>query len=171
MTRNQPDRQDGDRRLLAELGAAFARAEQPPTHVVIAAKAAFSMRALDAELAILSWDSEIDTAPAAVRGPVASSEYRSLAFDLVGSDAGSPDAALSIEVEVGPAALGRPLAGQLVPPQVADVLVVPEGGGPIRMPADQVGRFGADALPAGLFRLRVERPGRPPVVTSWVRLD
>jgi hypothetical protein len=159
-----PERTRGedDLRLLGELRDAFSRAEPPPRSVVAAAKAAYALRALDAELALLIWDSEVDAPLATVRGPVGVDDPRSMTFEVD---------ALAVEVEVGPVASGRPMLGQLVPPEGARVLLVRSDGEPGVLQADELGRFAVDALPPGPLRLRVERPGRAPVVTSWVLVD
>ena len=163
MTENDPgpDGED-DVHLLAELRAAFRREEPPPPYVIATAKAAFGLRDLDAELALLTWDSEVDAPLAAVRGPMDGDGPRALTFEREG---------LVVEIEVGPAAGGRTLVGQLVPPQPARVRVVTVGGEAMDLDVDELGRFARDHLPAGPVRLRVERPDAAAVVTAWVRLD
>ena len=154
---------EDDMRLLGELRDAFDRTEAPPLFVVEAGKAVFGLRDLDAELAWLTWDSEIDAAAQLVRGAAVLDPARSMTFEL--DD-------FSVEIEIGPAEQGRPLTGQLIPPRSAQVELEQSGGpgGPIHLDADDLGRFGRASIPAGLVRLRVLREGFRPVVTSWVRI-
>jgi hypothetical protein len=163
MTENDhgPESED-DVRLLAELRAAFRRVETPPPYVIATAKAAYGLRDLDAELALLTWDSDVDSPLAAVRGPMDLAGPRALTFEREG---------LVVEIEIGPAATGRSLVGQLVPPQTARVRVVTAAGESIDLDVDELGRFARDHLPVGPLRLRVERPDAAAVVTAWVRLD
>lgn len=159
-----------DEQLLAELRDLFARAEPVPGWVVETAAASFDLRRLDAELALLTWDSEVDAPAVAVRGPAdPMDEPRALSFE-------TDD--LGLEVEIAPPAQGRRLVGQLVPPGPATIEVQqvqppasPARAGGVSVEADVHGRFSVVSLEAGLTRLRCLRPGRAPVVTDWVRLD
>lgn len=171
MTENElPDEQ-----LLAELRDLFSRTEPVPGWVVETAKASFDLRQLDVELALLTWDSDVDAPAVAVRGPadVLDAGPRALSFETED---------LSLEVEIAPPDDGRALLGQLVPPGPATIEVqqVPLGEVPavpgqrhrtLSVEADVHGRFSVAALDPGLTRLRCLRPGRQPVATDWVRLD
>lgn len=150
----------GDEALLEELRAAAHRFDPPPPAVLEAARASLTWRTIDAELAALEFDSAVDQAAAAVRsgeGP------RLLTFSAPG---------LNIEVEVSPLGPRRQLVGQLVPAQAARI-DVRHAGGVTTVQADQLGRFGVDAVSAGPVSLRCHLatvPPSPPVVTEWIPL-
>jgi len=149
-----------DEDLLRELRAAARRFDPPPESVLDAARASFTWRTIDAELAALEFDSAVDQAATAVRsgeGP------RLLTFAAPG---------LSIEVEVSPVGSRRQLVGQLVPAQPARI-DVRHAGGVTTVRADQLGRFDAAAISAGPVSLRCrlgDAPSSPPVVTEWIPL-
>jgi hypothetical protein len=150
----------GDEALLEELRDAAHRFDPPPPAVLEAARASLTWRTIDAELAALEFDSAVDQAAAAVRsgeGP------RLLTFSAPG---------LNIEVEVSPLGPRRQLVGQLVPAQAARI-DVRHAGGVTTVQADQLGRFGVDAVSAGPVSLRCHLatvPPSPPVVTEWIPL-
>jgi hypothetical protein len=150
----------GDEALLEELRGAAHRFDPPPPAVLEAARASLTWRTIDAELAALEFDSAVDQAAAAVRsgeGP------RLLTFSAPG---------LNIEVEVSPLGPRRQLVGQLVPAQAARI-DVRHAGGVTTVQADQLGRFGVDAISAGPVSLRCHLatvPPSPPVVTEWIPL-
>jgi hypothetical protein len=149
-----------DEALLEELRAAARRFDPPPPPVLEAARASLTWRTVDAELAALRFDSVVDQALAAVRsaeGP------RLLTFAAPGLD---------IEVEVSPIGPRRQLVGQLVPAQAARI-DVRHAGGVTTVQADQLGRFGVEAVSAGPVSLRCHlatEPPTPPVVTEWISL-
>jgi hypothetical protein len=149
-----------DQALLEELRGAARRFDPPPPAVLEAARASLTWRTIDAELAVLEFDSAVDQAAAAVRsgeGP------RLLTFSAPG---------LNIEVEVSPLGPRRQLVGQLVPAQAARI-DVRHAGGVTTVQADQLGRFGVDAVSAGPVSLRCHLatvPPSPPVVTEWIPL-
>jgi hypothetical protein len=149
-----------DEELLQELRAAARRFDPPPDSVMEAARASLTWRTIDAELAALEFDSVVDLATAAVRG---GEGPRLLTFAAPG---------LSIEVEVSPIGSRRQLVGQLVPAQPARI-DVRHAGGVTTVRADQLGRFGADAISAGPVSLRChlgDTPSSLPVVTEWIPL-
>jgi len=149
-----------DEGLLQELRAAVRRFDPPPDGVLEAARASLAWRTIDAELAALEFDSAVDLAATAVRS---SEGPRLLTFAAPG---------LNIEVEVSPIGPRRQLVGQLVPAQAARI-DVRHAGGVTTVRADQLGRFGADAISAGPVSLRChlgDAPSSPPVVTEWIPL-
>src|SRR4051812_43068987 len=125
-----------------ELRALMARLDPVPPGVGEAAKAAFTWRTVDDELAELMRDSAEDAL--AVRsggGP------RTLSYE-------SPSLAVELEVT----ALGdrtRRVAGQLLPPAPAAVAVERGDGTRVATETDELGRFTFEVLPAGPARLRV----------------
>lgn len=164
-----------DATLLAQLQEALRREEAAPAAVVEAGKAVFALRDLDAELALLVWDSELHEAAVTVRGAPAPDQARAMTFEHPG---------LTVELEAEPDAAGTvTLLGQLVPadgdaPDDAEALVDPalavllerDDADPLRLDVDDLGRFLAEHVPKGRARLRIRRPARPDVVTGWFTL-
>lgn len=141
---------DGD--LLGWLSAA-AQEDPPPPLVVDSAKAMFGLRALDAALAELVQDS-LEIA-GAVRG---SSPVRLLAFQT---------AQVNVDVEVTPAGDRRRLIGQVAPD--AGYLAIDTPTTTNTTEVDELGRFIADDVPAGLVRMRFQT-ATGPVATAWTRI-
>ncbi|GEA89098.1 hypothetical protein [Cellulomonas cellasea] len=147
----QPRWTDDDE-LLADLRAALGRATPASARELEGARAAFTWRTVDAELATLSYDSLLDDR-VLVRG--AATAPRSLVFD-------APD--LTVELEV----TGERLVGQLVPPGPGDVVLQTADGRESPVPADDAGCFSVAAPPGTRIRLRCTTPSAT-VVTDWVR--
>ncbi|MGY1650320.1 hypothetical protein [Geodermatophilus sp. SYSU D01119] len=143
---------DGDDDLLDELRAAVRGAGTPTAAMTEAARAAFSWRTVDAELAALTSDSLVDE-PAGVRG--SPTGPRDLVFE--GRTA-------SVEV----ARDEDCLVGQLVPAGPGRVSLLHPGGEVDRTEADELGRFRFDRTVTGPARLRCSTPAGE-VVTEWVR--
>jgi hypothetical protein len=142
--------------LLAELRDVAARADPVPSSVLAGAKAAFSWRTIDAELAELTADSVFSGA-----GVRSADAARLLTFEGPG---------LEVEVEVTHVGALRRLNGQLVPPGEATVTVRWTDGSS-GVDADQMGRFSVDAVRAGAVSIEVRRSGSlHPIVTSWVSI-
>jgi hypothetical protein len=150
-----------DDELMEVLNHALGTAEPVPAEVVAGAKAAWTWRTIDAELAALSYDSLLDDrALAGVRG---TDTLRALSFEASG---------LLIEIEVADDGDRRSLTGQLVPgpPGGAGELSIEwvDGRPPVSMAVDHVGRFAADRVPGGVVRLRLGPADGPTTVTAWV---
>ena len=149
-----------DERLLGELRRAAGRYDAPPASVMEAARASFTWRSIDTELAALAFDSAVDLPVGAVRsagGP------RQLAFDAPG---------LTVEMEVSPDGPHRRLRGQLTPPLPSHI-EVRHAGGTTSVDTDALGRFSADAISPGPVSLRchsTEAPSAPRFATEWVPL-
>ncbi|MET9146137.1 hypothetical protein [Streptomyces sp. NPDC004042] len=137
--------------LEEELRQAAAVLDPVPDSLRQLAVEAFALHDLDARIAELTFDSLVDAIP--VRG--ATDVPRMLTFQ-----AGD----LTVDVEVS----GDGLLGQVMPPQPAriEVLNGPRAGD--RLTADELGRFAAQAPPAGPFALRLHAGGDV-VVTEWLR--
>lgn len=118
-----------DAALLDELADLLRDETEPPADVLLAAREIYTWRTVDADLAALTFDSLIDQEPA--RSRATATETRTLTFE---SDR------VAIEVEVDYGAVDRRLVGQLVPPQVAE-LVLTVDGDVVRTTADHLGRF------------------------------
>jgi hypothetical protein len=148
---------DDDDVLFEELREAVVAADPVPALVIEGARLAYGWRRIDAELAELLHDSNLEAEPlAGVRGAAA---VRSLTF-RVGD--------LTIEVDVAPDGDARHLNGQLVPPQAAVVHLRHEGG-ELEAAADELGRFELHHVPPGLVSLRVLPLGAATACeTEWV---
>jgi hypothetical protein len=150
-----------DEAVFEELRDLIARTDPVPERLDDAARAAFTWRTIDAELAELMQDSaEVDEAALALRG--AATGPRLLSFE-------SPRLAIEAEVTVlGPRE--RRLVGQIVPP-VAASLTLEQGGVRLTAQADELGRFAFDRVDAGTVRLRAALPdGGMEVATPWTSI-
>lgn len=148
-------------RLWRELRMVIAQADPIPPEVLQSARECFTWRTIDAELAVLTYDSALDrTATGIVRGL---DGPRLLSFE--GRE-------LGVELEVTAVGRRRRLVGQLVPPQPARVEVRHRDGLAV-VEVDELGRFRTEELPAGpsSLRCRLTGPtGTASVVTDWVTL-
>ena len=141
-----------DEDLLDELRAAVRGAGTPTAAMADAARAAFSWRTVDAELAALTSDSLVDET-AGVRG--SSAGPRDLVFE--GREA-------TVEV----ARDEDCLVGQLVPAGPGQVSLLRPDGEVERTDVDEFGRFRFERPVTGPTRLRCATPSGV-VVTEWVR--
>jgi hypothetical protein len=169
---------EDDEALLAELLAALGRAEPAPAAVLEAGRAALAVRDLDAELALLVWDSELHAPAVTVRGAV-TDQLRAMTFE------GDGDFTVELEAEAtGP--VTYTLLGQLQPRPPApgtgeapatsaapagglglSVVLERAGGEPVPLDVDDLGRFLAQQVGAGRLRLRIRRTADRDVLTSW----
>lgn len=125
-----------------------------PPQLMEDAMAAFTLRTLDAELALIAFDSWDEETATRVRGP---GRPRLLTFR-------AGEVAVELEVS-GPRLVGRVLPG------TATEIGVQRRDSEVRLRSDELGRFTADTLAPGPLRLRiVAREGGGPVVTSWIRI-
>ncbi len=147
---------DDDAPLLAALAEAVAAEEPVPPEVVAAAKAAYTWRTVDAELAALTYDSLAETELSAQVRSALTSE-RSLSFEI-------GDLCLDVDVT------GDRLLGQLTNPRPARVTVETPAGPASVVSAGESGFFSTQRPAAGLIRLRVDVAGAAPLVTPWIRL-
>jgi hypothetical protein len=153
---------DEHERLFQELRAVIAEADPVPPEVLRSGLESFTWRTIDADLAALAYDSASEhPAAAAVRG---SEGPRLLTFEAPG---------LTVEVEVTVVGAHRRLIGQLVPAQQALVTVRHRQGSTVTVEADELGRFRADDLSAGISSLQCHLAGTEEgdsVVTDWISL-
>lgn len=129
-----------DDRLLEELQHALEVADPVPDDVLAAAKASFTWRTVDAELAELQFDSAVDEL-AGVRGD---GGERQLTFR-------SGDVEIEVTVHGDRA---RRLTGQIVPPQPASVELRSEDAA-IQVDADEYGGFQITNVPDGPVLIRI----------------
>lgn len=143
-----------DDQLVADLRRVAARVDPVPEALLTAARAAFGLRELDARVAELVRDSAVDASATAVRGPGG----RMLSFEA---------ADIVIECEVTARGRRRDVIGQLVGAVAALLQVQVAGARAVDVPVDDYGRFSADDLPAGPFRLRCSLTDGSTLLTSW----
>lgn len=147
----------GDDALVARLRAVAAEADPVPADVRALASAAFALRDLDAELAVLVHDSATrDRELAGVRGD---DDVRLLSYDA---------AALGIELQVVARGDRRDVMGQVV--GTATSVVLETGVGEQEVSPDAFGIFRAEDLAPGRVRVRVGTPGGLTVRTPWTVL-
>jgi hypothetical protein len=147
-----------DDALIERLRMLSVQADPVPDLVLEAARAAFLMRRIDAELAELVLDSAVDAGPVLVRGAEDDS-VRMLSFET---------ANLSIEVQVTDVAGSRSLLGLVS--GASGTLEVETTEGRSTVEIDALGRFSASDVPSGTVRLHLTADDGTPVTTSWVSL-
>lgn len=142
-----------DDAFLDRLRAVVAEADPVPELVITSARAAFTTRRLDAELAELVLDSA--EAPTSVRS--AGADVRVLSFET---------GEITVEVQVQDGPRGPELRGLVDGAQPPSITIELAAAAPLVVPVDEDGWFTA-VLPPGPIRLRL---AAPPVVTAWVVL-
>jgi hypothetical protein len=142
--------------LLASLRAVAAAVDPVPVDAVLAARSALAYLRLDAELAVLGFDSHQDQL-AGLRAEQAA--VRQLSFQT---------GAVEIELEIVADGEHRQLIGQCIPAMVIEVTVrQPDGERTIT--TDDLGRF-TTAITPGPVSLRCSWPSTDQAVeTTWVR--
>jgi hypothetical protein len=136
----------------------IARVDPVPPGLDEAARAAFTWRTIDEELAELMRDSADEGAEVLVRsgtGP------RQLSFE-------SPRLGIEIEV-VATGPRERRLEGQLLPPGAAMVTLERPGEDGVSVQADDLGRFVLDGLRVGVVRLHVLLRGAQ-IAVPWTTI-
>jgi hypothetical protein len=137
----------------------LAQAADPvPELVLETARAAFTLRTLDAELAELVHDSAVDPDLVLVRGP-GDADVRMLSFE---------HGSVAVDLQVSETAAGRELLG-LVTGAAGDV-EVEQAGGRTTVPLDDAGRFVVQGLATGPVRLHLHAEDGTAITTSWVTL-
>ena len=149
-----------DDELVGRLAATLRGAQEPPEDVAQLARLSFGLRDLDAQLAELVADSDVDVL-AGVRASTAGPRLLTFAADEA-----------EVELQVTPAGDGWAVVGQLVPPGPAAVRAEPAASGAtvVAADADDLGRFALDLPSGGSWRLVCTRGGRTLVTTAWVLL-
>ena len=149
--------------LFRRLAEMLAPQHNPPASVTELAKQTFALRTVDAELAALVADSQIEGTAAAVRRGRPQETPRLLTFQ-------TPE--LLVELEIGGTGGRHRILGELVPEGRATVEVrQPQAPTPRAVEADEQGRFVIDSLVRGPFSLTCRRAGQSPVTTEWTSLD
>ncbi|MDJ0496795.1 MAG: hypothetical protein QNJ89_03130 [Acidimicrobiia bacterium] len=156
-----------DEQLLNRLAEALDSADPMPPEVAEAAKATFTWRTIDAELAALVFDSASDEL-VGVRGAETGRDAET---------AGGTDSARQmtfrtpgVEIElVVVSETSRRLVGQLVPPQAAEIELHHEDFTATAQ-SDSLGRFLFHDVPTGSVRLTCRLPDEDGAViqTEWI---
>lgn len=145
-----------DDRLLADLRAALHDMGPIPAEVVTAGKAAFELRTLDLELALLTYDSERDPELAeAFRANALA--VRRMVFSLDGT---------SLDIDV----LADALVGQVHPASPGDLTIEFRDGERVVVELEESGMFTVPVSRPAEIRLRVEPTDRRGFVTEWARI-
>jgi hypothetical protein len=150
-----------DEQLMEALGTGLRASERVPAEIVAAAKASYTWREIDAELAALTFDSITETPEmAGVRsgggGP------RALTFE-------HQDVVVDVEIDEDGTVIGHvvPVSVEWVEVQQATA------GEPVRVAADERGRFRAPGVGRGPFRLLCRFGAGAPfpmLLTDWVTI-
>lgn len=153
-----------DEQLMAVLGAALAESDPVPDHVLEAAKAVPEIAHLDAELAQLMFDSDVELA--GVRSGATATADRQLNFEC--DDA---DIEIVIRREERAGRFVTVIEGQVSPASQARVaLMAADPATVASTTADELGRFRLGDVPSGAVRLLVHVDGvTRPIVTAWFR--
>jgi hypothetical protein len=136
----------------------IAQVDPVPPGLDDAARAAFTWRTIDEELAELMRDSADEGAEVLVRS---GSAPRQLSFE-------SPRVGIELEV-VATGPRERRLEGQLLPPGSAMVTLERPGEDGVSVQADDLGRFALDGLRAGVVRLHVLLRGAQ-IAVPWTTI-
>lgn len=145
-----------DDELLELVGRALRGADPVPDHVLAGARAAWTWRTIDQELAELVFDSAAE-----LTGVRSEDTARQLTFRAPG---------MEIEVMVVDEA-SRRIVGQLIPPGAYTVQLLTSGDHVLEEPTDRLGRFAFDSVAPGPVRIAVADPdGAHVITTEWVLL-
>lgn len=158
-----------DEWLLGKLAEAVRTAQEVPRDFVEAGKAAFAWRAVDAELAALTYDSA-DLAAGGEPGPGTADRQG----DQVLAGTRSENAVLRaltfasprLTVELQLDADG--VLGQVSPPGAREAYVQPASGSGAVAVIDALGFFALRPVPEMPFRLRVRTGAGGHVLTGWI---
>ena len=146
----------GDDALLAALREAITARDNVPASFVATGKNAYAWHNIDAELAQLTYDSDIDERMvAATRSETAS--IRALTFT---------SAHLSMELEVAE----NSLLGQISPARTGTLEIHTTAGTTMTTTVDEIGFFTVDPKPDGSFRLRYRASDGADVMTGWINV-
>ncbi|MFL6140138.1 MAG: hypothetical protein ACJ74O_20380 [Frankiaceae bacterium] len=147
---------DADEALLGRLRAAALVGDGIPGHVIEAARAAFSLRDLDAQLATLVSDSAERAAGDSLVLMRGADEPRALTFEA---------GAVTVDVEVTSTDGALRMVGLVAGGEPGELTVEYDDGSSLRTDLDRFGRFVTDVR-RGRARLRLSFGGSP-VVTPW----
>jgi hypothetical protein len=142
-----------DDTLLAMLNAARQALQEVPREIVEAGRTAYTWRTIDAELADLTYDSDLLEVASASVTRAEPAPLRALTF-------ATPDVTIELEVT------DNTLFGQIVPPQTGLVTAAPDNTDTL-IAIDEMGCFTISPIPTGPFRLRCQIESGD-VLTGWI---
>jgi hypothetical protein len=145
----------GEERIIAVLQRGLEQSDPVPPDVTEFAKAALSWRTIDAELALLTYDSIDPATHTAVRSTASAR--------IVGFEAG--DWMIDLEHDAGTSEL----RGQIEPAQRVEVELHLTGA-VLATETDDLGRFTFDGVEAGPVALVIRAAGGETVKTEWIVL-
>jgi hypothetical protein len=149
--------------LFQRLATMLSPQHTPPAMVAELAKQSFGLRTVDAELAALTADSQVEGTAAPVRRGAQADVPRMLTFETAG---------LLVELEIGGSGRRDRIIGELIPTGPATIEVRQPGSvDPLLVGADEDGRFVVEGVRPGPFSLTCLRLGSNPVTTEWTSLD
>jgi hypothetical protein len=148
---------DDDSLLLDALSGALGVTRQVPARVVRDAKAVYTWRLIDAEIAQVAYDSTVDQDAALAGLRAETAPLRMLSFQ-----------AGDIAIELGVA--GDALTGQVVPASTGTIDLRTADAAGIRVPVDDLGCFTISPPPMTPFTLRLTLPSGRIVVTPSATL-
>jgi hypothetical protein len=149
-----------DDQLLAALREMLSGTEPAPDWSVELAKASYDLRAVDAELAVLTSDSGVAPGRSGTRSDTTA---RMAVFD-------AGDLSVEIEIEPGERAGSWRLIGQLNPAAPARIEIRQQLSESCWVDADRFGRFAASHLRSGPLSLICVRSDLPAAVTQWIAI-
>jgi len=153
---NQVTKGWDDEEVLAALEQALRAQRAVPPEFIEAGQNAFAWRNIDAELAQLTYDSTLDSAPElSLRAEGAS--IRALTFT---------SAHLTIELEVAQDSL----LGQIIPAQPATIKIQPREDVERALDTDEIGCFSIHPIPVGQFRMHCHAASGVDALTGWITL-
>jgi len=146
--------------LFRQLRDALADHDPIPTHVLVAAQAAYTWRTIDEELAELAYDSTEEE----LVGVRATAVARQLSYETD---------ALTLDLEIEDDGDQRLLRGQIAP-ATSGLITARSIAGDVTVersaPADELGRFVITGVAAGRMSLRCEVGGDVVLVTAWLSI-
>jgi hypothetical protein len=149
-----------DEGLLAVVREMLSRSEPVPDWSAELAKGSYDLRAVDAELAVLSSDSGLAPDRSSTRSGATA---RMAVFD-------TEDLSVEVEIEPGERAGSWRLIGQLNPAAPARIEIRQQQAESFWVDADRFGRFAADRLRGGPLSLVCRRSGQRAAVTEWIAI-
>lgn len=150
---NPPDREE--KRIMSLLRRGLDQSDPVPPDVTDFAKAALIWRTIDAELALLTYDSTDETTSISVRSTASAR--------IVGFEAGEWMIDLEHDASTGE------LRGQIQPPARLDVELHVTGA-VLATETDELGRFSFDGVEAGPVAIVIRVDGGEMVKTEWILL-
>lgn len=143
-----------DDELLDALRDALRKSASTPQEAIESAKAIYTWRTIDAELAALTSDSADQPSPVLRNDPAA---LRSLEFRV-------NDHGIALEID------SDQIYAQLIPPTAGHIDLYTADGQHRSYDADATGYFRITPRPQTDFRLLCAPQGRPAFHTGWIRL-